>query len=140
MKNRFQGDPKIYLTPDGADLNFFAGQPDMDDGFENQVILSLFTAPGWWGNALIDNIDQQYGSDFEEKSKGPITLEKLAQIEQDAKRNAEYRAFGDIKTKAVNPVSNQTNLSISIFAPGKDVDELRLTRNAQNWQNQAKGD
>ena len=37
-KNRVQGDPKIYLTKDGADLKFIAGQPVV--GFEAQRCFS----------------------------------------------------------------------------------------------------
>lgn len=137
MTNRFQGDPKVYMTKDGADLNFIGGQPEMDAGFENQVLISLFSGSYWWGNDLIDDVNQQISSDFEEKAKGPITLKKLAQIEQDAKRNIEYSAFGDVEVTVTNPQSNRLDMQVLITPPGKDVQELRLTKNAQNWQNQA---
>lgn len=137
MINRFQGDPKIFIGPNGATLNFESGQPVMDAGFENQVVISLFTAPGWWGNSLISDVNQQIGSDFEEKAKGSITLKKLAQVEQDAERVLEYQAFGDIEVTVINPESQRLDMGVKISAPGQDVNELRLTRNAQNWQNQA---
>lgn len=137
MKNRFQGDPKLFLTPDGVDLHFVSGNPIMDAGFENQVMISLFTKSGWWGNSLISNADQQIGSDFEEKAKGPITLKKLSEVEQNAKRVLKYRAFGDIQVTVTNPESQRLDMAILISPPGEDVQQLRLTRNAQNWQNQA---
>lgn len=139
MKNRFQGDIKLYLTADGADLNFESGQPDMDAGFENQVTLSLFVKQGWWGNSLIENSDQHLGSDFEEKAaKGPINLNKLSQVEQDAERVIKYRAFGNIKATVINPESSRLDMNVLNSPPGEDVQELRFTKNVQNWQNQAK--
>lgn len=136
-KNRFQGDPKIYITENGADFNFIAGQPDMDAGFENQAMISLFTSPNWWGNVLIDNAGQKIGSDFEEKAKGSVTLKKLAEIEQNAIRVLEYPAFGNIEATASNPESSRIDLSILISPQGQDVAELSLSRNAQNWKNQS---
>lgn len=135
-KNRFQGDPKLFLTQDGVDLHFVSGQPVMDAGFENQVMISLFTKSGWWGNSLISNIDQQIGSDFEDKAKGSINLKKLSQVEQDAERVLKYRAFGNIQTTVVNPESQRLDMTVLISPPGQDVQQLRLTRNSQNWQNQ----
>lgn len=46
------GDPKLYLAGCCNDLHVTDGQPVMDSGLENAVLLSLFTPAGWWGNAI----------------------------------------------------------------------------------------
>lgn len=137
MINRFQGDPKIIITDDGMSLDFIAGQPVMDSGVENLALISLLTAPGWWGNDILLNPDEQIGSDFEEIAKGPITLSKLNDIKQSAESALNNPAFGTVKTTVINPVSNQINIVNLIEPPGQDAQELILTRNGQNWINQA---
>lgn len=139
IKNRFQGDLKLLLTENGTTLNFISGQPEMDDGLENQALLSLFIAPGWWGNSLIDDVNQKLGSDFEETARGAITLRKLRDIEQSAEKNLKAPVFGEKTANAINLVGWKVDLSIEIKSPGKDVEELRITRNGQNWLNQARG-
>ena len=56
MTDIFSGDPKIILTPYGANLDYEGGQPVMDQGMENQALLSLFTAPVPAGTPSIDPI------------------------------------------------------------------------------------
>lgn len=137
MIDRFQGDPKLYFTPDGIDLKFESGQPVMDQGIENQATISLFGGRNWWGNSLIDDINQHLDSDFEEVASGAITLQKLEDIKQSAERNLKSKAFGEITAEVLNPVAWRIDLNVNIKPPGRDVQELRLTLNSQNWQNQA---
>ena len=140
MIDRFQGDPKIYIDPDGASLSFESGQPVMDQGFENQAFISLFTSPGWWGNTIIQDPDKQIGSDYEETAKGAVTLQKLNQIRQAGIRALKYSAFGNIEGVVTNPVSSQLLAVFTIHPPGLDAQELIITRNGQNWVNQAMGE
>lgn len=135
--NRFYGDPKLFLGQNGSSLVFKGGQPVMDGGLENQASISLFTSTGWWGNDLISDADKQIGSDFEETARGTITLQKLRDIEKSSVSALQYQAYGDIEATAINQVSSRIDLLIRITSPGKDVEELRVTRNGQNWQNQA---
>ena len=137
MIDRFQGDPKLYLDPGGSFLKFVSGQPEMDAGFNNQVLISLFTGVDWWGNDLITNTDEKIGSDFESVSRGSITLSKLNDIRQSANDAIDYHAFGDVEIEVKNPVNNQLNINIVISPPGRDSESLVLLRNGQNWINQA---
>jgi len=137
MNNRFQGDPKLYLTENGSDLKFISGQPVMDAGVENQAMISLFGGNGWWGNSLMDDPNQHLDSDFEEVASGAITLRKLEDIKQSAERNLKNPAFGNIEADVINPTGWRLDMNTKIQPPGSDVQELRLSRNSQNWQNQA---
>lgn len=136
MIDRFQGDPKLYLTPDGVNLNIIGGQPVMDQGLENQATLSLFVGEGWWGNDVLPDANK-LGSDFEETAKGSITLTKLNDIRQSGINALQYEAFGKIEGEVLNPESSQLKTIFTISPPGGDVQSLILTRNGQNWINQA---
>src|SRR4030042_6353573 len=70
--NRFQGDPAVKITPDGAKMKFIGGQPVMDQGLHNTVQISLFTKKGWWGNILFTQDSKKIGSDFEIQLNQPI--------------------------------------------------------------------
>lgn len=129
----FQGDPKLILTKNGSDMVFRGGQPVLDQGVENQVNISLFTRPGWAGNALFSNPQQQIGSDFEETNEGPITLTKLADIEDSARRALQSDIFGNIIPTTTNPVGQRLNTVIRIEPPGRDILQLLVEKNGLNW-------
>lgn len=137
MFDIFSGDPYLTLGPDGSTLTFKGGQPVMDQGFENHVIIALFTLPGWAGNIFFQNPDQKIGSDFLEATRKPITLQSLTDIEQAAVRALESPAFGKVTATAINPVSDRLEITILIEPPGQDIRTLILTRNGLNWQAQA---
>lgn len=140
MISRFSGDPKIYLTPSGAEITFKGGQSVMDHGLENLATISLFTAPGWWGNSLIDDKDKKIGSNFEETALGSITLQKLADIKQSYEKSLDNPAFGTVDAEVTNPQSRRIDVNGVITPPGEDPQKLILTRNGQNWINQANQD
>lgn len=136
MNSLFQGDPAISLTPEGATLTFKGGQPVMDQGLENQALISLFTASDWPGNFLLGP-DQQIGSDFEEIIQGPITLSSLAELEKTAIEALDAPIFGEVQVTATNPVSWQIIVNAIIKPPTGNKQSLLLINNGQNWINQA---
>ena len=44
--DNFQGEPKIFVDKNGAFTKYKGGQPIMDAGLENTVLISLGTKPG----------------------------------------------------------------------------------------------
>ena len=136
MTDRFQGDPKIYLTEKGATLKFISGQPVMDQGIENQITLSLFGGSNWWGNSLIDDKNRHLDSDFETVASGAITKQKLNDIKQSAERNLKNDIFGKIEATVTNPVSSNISMDVALSPPGKDIEIIKLNRNYQSWVNQ----
>ena len=139
--NRTQGDPRLFLTERGATIKFIGGQPVMDGGWENYVLISLFTRPGWVGNVLFDKPSQRIGSDFEETAEQAITIDSLADLEESGKRAlADMIADGlaeKVEVIASNPSGDIRNVRILITPPGKDVEELLLTKHGLNWLVQA---
>ena len=136
MINIYQGDPYITLTPNGAELTFLGGQPVMDSGVENQATISLFTREDWPGNHLLADA-QKIGSDFEVTTEKPITINSLALVEKSAENALQADLFGTVRAVASNPKSYQHDVLIRIEPPGSDPDEILLTKNGQNWINQA---
>ena len=130
MMDRFSGDPKLYLTENGADLNYKGGQPVMDCGFENQANISLFTSKGWCGNTLFD---EKIGSDFIKETKKPITLQMLNDVVDSAQKSLVYSAFGEIKTEILNPTGTGLNVVNTIKPVGQDSFTISLSRNGLNW-------
>jgi hypothetical protein len=137
MIDTFQGDPAILITENGATLVFRGGQPVLDSGLENQAQISLFTEPDWPGNHLFSTDEEKIGSDFEETARGAITISRLALVEKSAEKSLDADLFGTVEAVATNPESWQTDVLINIQPPGADRDTILLTKNGQNWINQA---
>lgn len=138
MIDNFDGDPRIVVDADGADIVYRDGQPVMDAGLENSDTIALLTAPGWPGNDLLPP-DQHIGSDFEKLATGPVTRSKLIEIEN-AARLALTGPIVDtdtVEVSAGNPSGTRVDVRIRRTPPGQDVDRLLVTRDGLNWINQA---
>jgi len=129
--NRFEGDPKLYFTDNGADLRYEGGQPVMEQGLENQALISLFTRQGWCGNVFLSP-ENRAGSDYEETCAGSITRTKLADIEDAAVRAMTSKAFPQVDAQARNPKSDHLRVEITVKGGGV----LSLSREGALWQNQ----
>jgi hypothetical protein len=130
-EDRYEGDLKLYLTENGADLCYKGGQPVMEKGLENHALISLFTKEGWCGNVFLPK-ENHVGSDFEETCAGSITLSKLTDIEDSAVRSLASKAFQKVDAQVRNPRSD--NLSVQAFVgPGG---ALSLSREGGLWKNQ----
>ena len=135
ISDRYEGDPKLYLTPDGANVHYEAGQPVMERGLENQAYISLFTHEGWCGNVFLPP-ENKVGSDFEETCSGSITLSKLADIENSAIRALTSRAFVEVGARVQNPKSDNLRIEATVRSGGV----LSLTREGALWRNQRERD
>ena len=129
--NRFEGEPKLFLLADGAEILYEAGQPIMEQGLENQAYISLFTRQGWLGNVFLQN-NYKIGSDFEETCEGAITRTKLVDIEDAAAKALLSKAFPHVNADARNPVSDKLLLEATVN--GGAV--ISLSREGALWQNQ----
>ena len=142
METLFNGDPRIFIDKDGADLKFIGGQPITDGGYENAVIISLFTRPGWYGNIFTFSDSQKIGSDFEEESKKSITLENLNNLRQFAlealRWMIENNSVESIDVDVRNVESDRYTVTISIKPPGSEAGVLLLTGRSNNWLIQIK--
>lgn len=137
MTDRYQGDPKLTLDENGADLTFKGGQPEMDRGLENAALISLHTRRGWCGNVLFRKPEQRIGSDYEESLKLPITLTSFNTV-----RNAALAAlawFVDVKIASEidaavrNPTGRRVETLCGIKPLSQDPIVLLSVKNGLNW-------
>lgn len=138
--DRFQGDPAIKITADGATMKFINGQPVMDQGLENAVLISLFTKKGWWGNTLIKDENKKIGSDFEQV-RTIIDVQTIndyliaAQQATDWMKTVGLASTIDIVV--TNPSIDVIKMQMTIHSPGQDVQEFLFFKNSLNWISQA---
>ncbi|MCK5127586.1 MAG: hypothetical protein KAR42_15120 [candidate division Zixibacteria bacterium] len=126
----------MTLDENGANLVYRGGQPLMDRGLENVVLILLFTKKGWAGNALFKNPDQKIESDFVAAHEQPITLSALNEIRDAAEKALNRPVFGTVTVITTNPRSNVISSIITIEPPGRDIQTLIVSRNGLNWISQ----
>ena len=142
MYNRFQGDPAIQITPDGASMTFKGGQPICDQGFENAVNISLFTRPDYWGNIFFKKSSEKIGSDYQDEcEKTIVNITSINNITDAAQRALKWmtdNALADkITINVTNPRTDYINTSIEISPPGSGNQSFIFTKNGANWIGQA---
>lgn len=137
MADRFDGDPKITMEQEGAELEFQAGQPVMDRGIENAVLITLYTKPGWPGNALIDRPSQYLGGKFLEAVAKPVSLTAINDIRSAALSDLnwmiETKLAEEIDAIVTNPKSNEYEVTIAVKPPGSALQIVKITNNALLW-------
>jgi phage gp46-like protein len=140
MVDRFQGDPKMVLDADGADLVIRGGQPIMDQGLENTALISLHTREGWCGNIFARKPEQRIGSKFELALEQPITLTSLNSVRTAALNALQWmvdtRVAAGVDVAVSNPSGAMTKTLAVITPPSRDPLILLNTKNGSNWINQ----
>jgi phage gp46-like protein len=138
--NRYSGDIAVSITPDGAKMLFISGEPIHDSGLENCVQISLFSRENWWGNSLIDDLNQRIGSDFE-KIRTIVDRQTINDYTESANRALQWMIdtglAQKIEVSVTNPKGNYIQTSITIYPPGQDVQQLLLTKFGLNWISQS---
>jgi phage gp46-like protein len=135
----WEGDPRINITEQGAEITYRGGQPVMDKGLENAAIISLFTAEDWEGNALLTKEFEKLGSKYEKiATEEAITLTTLDRLSAAARQALAWmipaKVAGSIEAESTNPTGRQLNTVIKIFPPGGgDPELLQIIRNGPNW-------
>lgn len=135
--NRFQGDPKLILDEDGADLKFQGGQPVMDRGVENAVFMSLHTREGWVGNVFATSPSEKMGSKFEELMDQPITLASLGAIRKAALDALQWmidtKLAASVSVEVSNPKGSAIKTTITVTPPSGDAIVLLSLKHGVNW-------
>lgn len=131
--NIFEGDPLVYITENGATVKVIGGQPVMDSGIQNHIMIALFTRPGWWGNVLTDKNNEKIGSTFEEEANKAITLTSLNKIRQAAIAALDDPLFGSVDVEVTNPTFSKLKIVITVHPPTNNTKQLTLIKNGSNW-------
>lgn len=135
--DRFQGDPKIFLSVDGSYLHFQEGQCVMDGGLENAVMISLFTDQGWCGNVLFKDPLERIGGYYVQAIKQSVTISSLTSMGNAALKDLQWmidsKLANNIEAVVNNPEGSQLNTHILIEPPSRDPFILLLQKNGANW-------
>jgi phage gp46-like protein len=136
---QWDGDPRIEIEENGAEIYFVGGQPIMDRGLENAAILSLFTDEDWAGNALLTGPGEKIGSRFErtatEEAITLTTLDRIANIGSAALTwMIKAKIAASVAFTMSNPTGRQIGANVVITPPGGgSAVALAVTRNGPNW-------
>lgn len=135
MKSPYEGDPKIYIREDGADLNFIDGQPVMDSGLVNSTLISLFTraknerGKPWFGNTLLPE-ENRIGSDFEAEGIKTITRQTLNDLEDAGIRALQWQLdngyISDLEVIVNNPEGFGRSVKIVQYQPDGNSSEIQF--------------
>lgn len=137
MTDRYEGDPKLILDENGADLIWEGGQPVMDRGLENAALISLFTDEGWAGNVFWSDPNQKIGGQYETQARQPITLASLNDTRSAAENALAWMKRSGVASNVAavvsNPQATRLQTVVLIEPPGRDVEVLLTKKNGENW-------
>jgi phage gp46-like protein len=129
---KFDGDPRLFETGNGADLHISAGQPEMDAGLENAVYISLFSSKDWWGN-LVSTGSEKLESNLETLSSAKLTNATRQSAEEFAREALAWLLADGVASKitpvATIPAVGFLGLEIKIEQPGR----TSVVRYSINW-------
>jgi phage gp46-like protein len=138
MTDIFQGDPRIFVDEDGAYLGFVGGQPVMDRGIENYILISLFTRPGWAGNIFLS---EPIGSDYLDALNNSINRTMLINVENAAERALQPMKDNGLASEIVievrNPSSIRIDTIILVTRPSLETAQVLITKTGIKWHFQA---
>jgi phage gp46-like protein len=127
------GDIRLTPTADGGDITWTNGQPDMDQGIETAVYLSLFSGPDWWGNAIAGQYERAESA-LEALLSRTLTVQTMLDAEEAARQALAWMVPAGVAAKvavsASLPALGWLALQVTVTQPAGD--EV-TTRYAINW-------
>lgn len=145
----FEGDVLLFNTPDGGEINFVNGQPEMTGGFETMIFLCLFggnleddgladNKKTWWGNLNIDNPEHRYISRFQNLARGlPLTSGNLRQLEDAALSDLNVfktsKIAEEISAVASIPARNRLKLAVEVNSAAGENSAVEFLINWQSY-------
>lgn len=132
----YDGDPILIDAGDGGDLLIVNGQPEMDDGLQNAVFLSLFTDNAWWANSILPD-NEQATSELSTLDRSVLTNKTRLDAEEYARQALSWMVSDGLASKisvsAEIVAIGVLGLIITIDQPGKQS----TVRYKINWENMA---
>jgi len=133
---RLDGDVRLSLSADGGIIKIRGGQPEMDEGLETAVNISLFSEGEYWGNAAAPEAEA-VGSGFLASLRVPLSNQARLDVIEAARASLAWLVSSGIATSveptATIPSVGRLDLAILIRQPEKAPATFRYT---VNWQSQ----
>lgn len=131
-----EGDVRLIPAEDGGEVSFSGGQPEMDPGLQTAVYLSLFTRPGWWGNAIAEP-GEEIGCPLESLYERTLSAKARLDAEEHVRGALQWMLDdGVAESVAVEseiPALGMLALRVTIAEPGGEQTSLRYRI---NWAEQ----
>lgn len=108
------GEPYLKPDVDGGIIEIHGGNPVMDETLRNAVYISLFTAPGWYGNELNP---VALGPGIEGAVRGNIGTKSLSDVEEAARQSLSW-----LKAKGY-----ASSVDVKAFVKSLSLIELHIT-------------
>lgn len=133
----FDGEPRLCLVEGGTTWDVRGGQPVMDAGHENGVLISLLTKANWWGNYVLENKYRLPDSNFDNLMEGPIIRSTLIDSEKEVVRVLQYL----VEQKVVSKITASIYLdstgapvaNIEIHGIEGTIETFYLRKHGLNW-------
>lgn len=112
VEQTYTGDVQFSVNDDGDwDINYRNGQPDMTDGLDNAVLMSIFCESDTWQNDLTTDDSEKYISEFMDViDRGSITDETIQNGIQ-----AITKALAWMKTDSIAESIDVTGEAYSVY-------------------------
>jgi phage gp46-like protein len=138
MTSIYQGDPLLSNSGSGLTITVKGGQPKLDNGLTNAVLLSLFHDP-WFMNSVIEDELQHIGSDFTSYiASNPITVSNLNTARSIAIKSLQWliddHAASEIDVRLRNPNGSIIQVLVLVKPPGKTAIAILATKYGLNWK------
>ncbi|MHA1287294.1 MAG: hypothetical protein ACTSPB_07810 [Candidatus Thorarchaeota archaeon] len=137
MIDKYEGDPKIFINENGPNLQINQGQPVMDQGLWNAVIISLFTKPNWAGNVLFTGPYEKIGSVFEYEAQQTISVDMLNKVNNAAQLALKWLTDNGsvdlVNTRVRNPAGHNIEVTIELIKDGIAILKMVATKNGVRW-------
>lgn len=138
----FEGQPYLVLTEQGAEIYWRAGQPVMDGGIENDIMMSIGcdSAGSFCGNPLLGKTQSTVlKSRFAAARLQPITETYASTCIQAIEYDLSWMKANGIVSRfdvnAAEDISGKLYFVIKVFSPSNEVAALlALTKNGENWR------
>lgn len=139
MALKYQGDLKLTISPySNGGINYILGQPEMDTGLENAIIISLGTKKNWWGNLLFQQEIKKIGSDYDNLTHDILNFNQLRKIEKETEKTLDWmkqiKIVESIESIVSNPIADQLKNIITIKKSSGIIEIFEL-----NWIQQFEG-
>jgi len=138
MTSIYQGDPLLNSNGNGLDIIVLGGQPKLDNGLTNSVILSLFCEP-WFMNVIMEEDIEHVGSEFIGfLQTNPITISNLNKARSIALKDLQWmideKLVSEVDVRLKNPNGTVIQVLILIKPPGKTAIAILATKYGLNWK------
>lgn len=138
MSTRYSGDPLFSNNGNGITITFKGGQPTLDSGLINSVVLSLFFKP-WFMNSVIEDSLEHIGSEFTTYLvNNTITVGTLNTARNIALKSLSWliaeNIASEVDVRLRNPNGSVIQVLVLIKPPGKTIIAILATKYGLNWK------